>query len=180
MDALTVLYQGMDRIQQAIDKHQLNRIQNDFYGHCVKQNKITANKIREISWTCYKKEMDHQLRMLLSSKNEDVKAVYYEYDPDNSWTGAIFACRSYNQLNKEDDDWACDWNDSYSAPIIPDYDNLNIDVSLKDEQSAWIFLYAILVLTETYIDIVNPLCSNLPFCIGFHDQTPITRCTYIS
>lgn len=175
MKALTILYQGIDYIQQAICMNRLNSLQNVFYNNCDKNNKDVADRIRAISWNYYKIEMKQQLESILYSNNQDIKAIYYEYDPDNNWEGTIFACHSYNDLN-EDDDWACDWTHSLQSPVIPDYTNLDIDLSLKTEQSAWILLYAILVLTMTYTDIVFQLHSNLPFCIGFHDQSPITRC----
>ncbi len=178
MNALTILYQGIDKIQQAIGKPELQLLRNEFYNHCDQNNKVVADKIGSISWNSYQQEMTKQLTTVLNSKSRrSIKAVYYEYDPDNNWEGAIFACLSYNNDAYEDDDWACDWKKSIQAPNIPGYTSLGIDVSLKTEQSAWIFLYAVLVLTETYSDIVHSLRANLPFCIGFHDQNPITRCS---
>lgn len=173
---ILILYNTLNEMQKAITDGSFVSLQNKLYENCIAQGEATlAEQIHNVDWEDFGQTFSQTIEKILSMKNSEIKAIYYEYDTENNWCGALYACLSYNQLSEDDDDWACDWKEYFDLPDVPVYPQLKMDLSLQNKKSLSVFLYAISILTGVCAKIVHQLHSPIPICIGFHDQSTITR-----
>lgn len=190
-DPLEALYETLDSIQDAIRNKQLKELREKVRQDCVAHGlRSIADELDSVDWSDFKREVSGIIDKIVETNDPKIKALYYEYDPDNEWSGYVFACLDYNKpdyekdFDNEDsedwddlddsDDWACDWEDSYEVNV-PEYPKLALDFSLEDMDALPPFLYAIVVLTDVMVEIVASRRTSIPICLGFHDQETITR-----
>jgi len=104
-------------------------------------------------------------------------ALYFEYDLDNDWDSAFFLCPEYNPESAEDEDWACDFVDDIAGPGFPEASELYRENNFDRTPMA---LGSTLYLVARTVAAFGRCAERVQLkaraiCIGFHDQTPVTR-----
>ncbi|PMB03042.1 hypothetical protein CEN49_24275 [Fischerella thermalis CCMEE 5273] len=112
--------------------------------------------------------------VLESSLIKNAKAIYYEYDLDNSWSSSFFICREYYPMSMEDDDWASDWIHCVDGPSISSFSRIYRSFD-ENDSSAAITLYLIARTRVAFTSAVRGFDTNIPVCMAYHDEDPIIR-----
>jgi len=137
-----------------------------------------ANLIHSLDFPDYEHRLRDPFQQALSkSRSSPVKAIYFEYDLDNSWHSAFYLCTSYDPQALENDDWPCDFQDVIPGPDFPAaglaYRRHGFN---KTQIASGITLYLVARTVAAFGRIVTAAPRrNKPICIAFHDQDPITR-----
>ncbi len=191
MDSLDLLYEVLGQIQNGIFSGTLDNVCTSLYEQHLDSStrlKEMFDRIRRIDWQQFNEEcvnliIERYDTLEKTKEHRPVKAIYYEYDLDNGWSGAFFFCNDYNPIRNVDDDgfidddWACDYCDDFDAPELPYLPSSGIFYDEEGSNDA--LHYAIAELTRNFVAVndylhkVRPEIPNL--FIAFHDQTPITR-----
>lgn len=179
VDPLDVLYDTLDVIQKAVRSKKLQSLQAKLYKKCVSHHWQTeADEIAAVDWSDFKRETLGVIDGIFERKDPEIKAVYFEYFPDNFWEGwksEIAACTNYSDSTPEGEDrWIGDRKETcpVNFPLFPE---IKIDSSLSDLESVYPFLYAISVLTGVMLEIADERRATIPICLGFHNQSELTR-----
>lgn len=106
------------------------------------------------------------------------KAIYFEYDLDNSWKSNFFICQAYNHLAAANDDWACDWVEEVEGPELQAFAELynsthGFDTTDLDKGTT---LYLVARTIAAFGRCAEQFLKKpYALCIAFHDQNPIMR-----
>jgi hypothetical protein len=186
MSITTNFYKNLNDIQNLLYVKEFDKIEEKYLSLCSELAGIeTAKAIASVDISCYQEKLAFQLENIVNeylvnqtdSDNSDIiKAVYFEYDPDNDWSSSFFLCLDYLPLDEEDDDWACDWEVCLDGPNIPDFTNLNIEEHfLRTKKSLGKVTYAHARVIAAFARACNQVSCPIPICIGYHDQSTVTR-----
>jgi len=137
----------------------------------------SADRIARVGLVAYEADLRRELMRLASLPQNETRAIYWEFEPDNGWHSAWFRCRSYQPESAGDDEWASDFRDSDVTPG-PDAPGLAAEFArgwdLDDETSARnLFLVARTVAALGRASTIWRL--HLPLCAGYHDQDVVFR-----
>ena len=188
-DRLGQLYENLKVAQDFVWKRKLEDAERHFYAYCVKlAGATTAAAIMNVDFSEFRSKIregvDKIIKEYTPQKAVDtrpVKAIYYEYDPDNEYDGSFFACLDYAPVDNGDDEWACDWEDNFDGPAIPEYEDMKIDglgihyCFLKNDVSLGKYSYAVVRIYLEFAKACFETHCPIPICIGFHDQSDISR-----
>ncbi|SCM95867.1 Uncharacterized protein BWINRASL_03115 [Bacillus mycoides] len=172
------IFQYLEEMQEDIFSLSVEQIEVKYYDICsTLASSAHAEQIKSIPLDSYKEGMRIGLKEALEiTASEETKAIYFEYDLDNEWDSQFYICDDYMFLEEEDEDWASDWTDKIEGPSLGElaaiYGENGFD---SDRKSVGITLYLIARTVCSFISACSGIQSNLPICIGFHDQDPIMR-----
>jgi hypothetical protein len=139
-----------------------------------------ARLIMSINMTRYSNSLSKLLRKgIQEALKQAAEAIYFEYDIDNNWSSNLFIHAVYKPEYRMDDDWACDWIDSLKGPSFPLFTQIyrmygGFHVENDNEVGTTFYLLArtIAAFGKAAEKISS---SDLAICIGYHDQTIVTR-----
>jgi len=172
------IYYYFEKMQSDFFSMTIGELEKKYYVLCREEcGEEQANAINEINMEEYIAELESSVTTLLHSYDiTKAKALYFEFDLDNSWDSNLYICDRYSELEKEDDDWASDWVYDVSGPshtLLSDlYAKYGFDSS---KEAVFSTLYLIARTVCAYKAAVTKFSLSLPICIAFHDQDPIMR-----
>ncbi|HDR4560250.1 hypothetical protein COE58_23525 [Bacillus cereus] len=172
------MFHYLEEMQEDIFSLSVEQIEVKYYSICsTLASGAHAERIKMIQLDSYEESMRIGLRETLEiAESEEVKAIYFEYDLDNEWNSQFYICEEYVPLEEEDDDWASEWAYDIEGPksveLAGVYAENGFDTS---EKAVGITLYLIARTVCSFISACSEVRSNIPICIGFHDQDPIMR-----
>ncbi|MBJ8103517.1 MULTISPECIES: hypothetical protein [Bacillus cereus group] len=172
------IFRYLGEMQEDVFSLAVEQIEAKYYDICcMLASSAHAERIKSIPLDSYEKSMRIGLRETLEvAESEEAKAIYFEYDLDNEWDSQFYICEEYAPLEEEDDDWASEWTYDIEGPrsveLADLYAENGFDTSAK---AVGITLYLIAKTLCSFISVCSEVQSNIPICIGFHDQDPIMR-----
>ncbi len=105
------------------------------------------------------------------------KAIYFEYDLDNSWQGNFFFYKDY-EVAPTDIDWPCYWEEDNDGPEFRSFGNIYNSThgfdSTDEEKGTTLYLIArtVAVFGRCSQNFLNNPCA---LYLGYHEQNPIVR-----
>ncbi|PGO26251.1 hypothetical protein CN984_18235 [Bacillus cereus] len=172
------IFQYLEEMQEDVFSLSVPQIESKYYDVCrTLASSEDAERIKLIPLDLYKESMRIGLKEALEiAESEEAKAIYFEYDLDNEWDSQFYVCDDYIPLEEEDDDWACEWTCDIEGPRSVELADLYGENDFdSDEKAVGITLYLIAKTVCSFISACSGVQSNIPICIGFHDQDPIIR-----
>jgi hypothetical protein len=147
------------------------------YRRCADLDGAAASLIAAIDLVPYREEIRSHLEQIAQHPEASVKAVYWEFDPDNGWSSAFFACSSYRPESDDDDGWAADFDDAatVTGPSMPELADLRASTWTKTPADAArnAFLVARTVAAIGWA--ASEWSSRVPLTAGYHDQSRVFR-----
>ena len=134
--------------------------------------------VAEADLSGYQTELRPLLRLAIEEAQTGASsAVFFEYDLDNQWASALYVCENSVELDHEGD-WATDWTTRLLGPTLPTFAEVYLSY-LGFDQSPEAQAMSIFLISRTVAAVGSALSKEVkpqvPVCMGFHDQTPITR-----
>ena len=172
------IYKYFDQIQTELLDHPWQEIEKKYYDLCSKSaGEEQAKRIRNIDLDSFQSKLNDALHVLLQTADKDsTAAIYFEYDMDNDWQSILFICDDYSTLSEEDDDWASDWISEVGGPDLKEFARIYAENGFNGTDKAlWTTLYLVVRTVTVFGRVVKSVKTNIPICIGFHDQDPIMR-----
>lgn len=172
------IYFYLEKMQLDIFNLTMGELKKKYYILCREVcGEEHAADIKEIDLKGYINELESSLLTLLDSSDINrAKALYFEYDLDNSWDSNLYACDRYSELEEEDDDWASEWVYEVTGPSHTLFSDLYAKYGFDSSKEAvFSTLYLIARTVCAYKSAVTKFNLSLPLCIAFHDQDPIMR-----
>ncbi|MED0981642.1 hypothetical protein P4T48_19530 [Bacillus paramycoides] len=172
------IFQYLEEMQEDIFSLQVSEIESKYYEICsMLASSEDAERIKSIHLDSYKKSIRISLKEALEmAASEEAKAIYFEYDLDDEWDSHFYVCEDYFPLDEEDDDWACEWTYDIEGPKSVELAGFYAENGFDtNEKAIGMTLYLIARTVCSFINACSGLQSNIPICIGFHDQDPIIR-----
>jgi len=172
------IFQYLEEMQEDVFSLAVEQIEAKYFEICsMLASAEYAERIKAIDLESYKESIRVGLDAAVEmATNEESKAIYFEYDLDNEWDSQFYICEEYIPLEEEDDDWASEWTYNIEGPgsveLADMYNGNGFDTS---EKAVGITLYLIAKTLCNFISVRSEVQSNIPICIGFHDQDPIMR-----
>ncbi|PEB59518.1 hypothetical protein COM79_02265 [Bacillus cereus] len=172
------IFQDLEEMQEDVFSLAVEQIEAKYYDICcMLASTECAERIKAIDLESYKESIRVGLDAAVEmATNEEAKAIYFEYDLDNEWDSQFYICEEYFPMEEEYDDWASEWTYNIEGPgsveLADMYNENGFDTS---EKAIGITLYLIAKTLCSFISIRSEVQSNIPICIGFHDQDPIMR-----
>jgi len=174
---MDLFYSHIEQLQMDLLSMKPNDIDEKYHLVCAKlSGEFIANAIKDLDLSLYTSDLRMKLERDLADLDQGVKAIYFEYDMDNSWEGAFYFCLDYEPLEKESDDWASNWDHYLEGPSCKPFSDIYINIGgLEDEDEVGITLYLITRTIMAFISATEKLSVNIPLCIVFHDQDQVMR-----
>lgn len=172
------IYSYLEEMQSDLFIGNLEEMERKYYDLCSQlAGNSMANRVQKINLDEYQKELERGITEALEvAECNFAKAIYFEYDLDNEWHSHFFICDQYNQLEDQDDDWACDWSDYLEGPTLPEFAEIYSENGFDTTEIAMgITLYLVARTVVAFAKACRKVESKVPICIGFHDQDPIMR-----
>ncbi|HDR7794514.1 TPA: hypothetical protein QCY19_003152 [Bacillus luti] len=172
------IFQYLEEMQEDIFSLSVSQIESKYYDICsILASTEYAERMKAIDLELYKESIRVGLKEALEvAINEKAEALYFEYDLENEWDSQFYICEEYVPLEEEDDDWASEWIYDIRGPKSVELANLyaenGFDIS---EKAIGITLYLIAKTVCSFMSVCSEVQSNIPICIGFHDQDPIMQ-----
>jgi hypothetical protein len=139
----------------------------------------SARRIASTDFNYYnERQYDAYCKALKKVRTADARAIYFEYDIDNSWRSSFYVCKEYAELEVGDDDWACRWVSQVRGCGIPEFTEIynTTDTFCATPEATAITLYLIARTTAALkATVIRKSPGTIKICIGFHDQDPIHR-----
>jgi hypothetical protein len=143
-------------------------------------SKEQAESIAAIDTGRYEAALRRMLaKSLTLAAKQDALALYFEFDLDNEWSSACFACSEYRPERAHDDEWACDCDGSVTGPRFAKFAELyqttqgTFDGSDFSRGTTALLIARTLACTGSALK-VSPK-PTIPICVGYHDQDRVFR-----
>ncbi|MGG0152809.1 hypothetical protein [Bacillus mycoides] len=172
------IFQYLEEMQEDVFSLAVEQIEGKYYDICsTLVSSAHAERIKLIPLDSYKESMRIGLKEALEiAESEEAKAIYFEYDLDNEWDSHFYICEEYFSLEEEDDDWASEWTYDIEGPKSIELADMYTENGFDtNEKAIGITLYLIARTVRGFMSVCSEVQSNIPICIGFHDQDPIIR-----
>jgi len=172
------IFQYLDEMQEDIFSLAVGQIEVKYYDMCsMLASGMHAERIKLIPLDTYEESMRIGVREALEVVEcEEAKAIYFEYNLDNEWDSQFYICEEYVPLEEEDDDWASEWTYNIEGPRSVELADMYAENGFDtNEKAIGITLYLIARTVCSFMSVCSEVKSNIPICIGFHDQDPIIR-----
>lgn len=171
-------YQLQENLEEDIKHLNPTDLEEKYYEICIKLAGLDyARKIYSLSLESYKNELRDRFQQALTiAEKAKAKAIYFEYDMDNSWSSAFYIHEEYNPQEYGDDDWACDWIDQVDGPFNESFAQIYKENGFDVHDCAiGTHIYLIARTVALLVEIVREFEVDMVVGIGFHDQDPIMR-----
>lgn len=172
--------QLISQMNPIIQRRDWNNLEATYHTTCKElADQEHALRIRNVDIAVYQMELCNTLTdAIILARKKKAKAVYFEYDPDNSWKGDCFICTQYFPETERNDDWASEWITYITGPKLEAFSDIYREAGgfAKTNRAVGSTSYliartvAIFGRCVEYNDI-----HSLAICIAYHDQDPITR-----
>ncbi|PDY85212.1 hypothetical protein [Bacillus toyonensis] len=172
------IFQYLEEMQEDLFSLAVKQIEAKYYDICcMLASTEYVERIKVINLESYKESIRVGLDAALEmATNEEAKAIYFEYDLDNEWDSQFYICEEYVPLEEEDDDWASEWTYNIEGPRSVELADMYAENGFDtNEKAIGITLYLIARTVCSFMSVCSEVKSNIPICIGFHDQDPIIR-----
>lgn len=167
------IFQYLDEMQEDIFSLAVGQIEVKYYDMCsMLASGMHAERIKLIPLDTYEESMRIGVREALEVVEcEEAKAIYFEYNLDNEWDSQFYICEEYVPLEEEDDDWASEWTYNIEGPRSVELADMYAENGFDtNEKAIGITLYLIARTVCSFMSVCSEVKSNIPICIGFHDQ----------
>jgi hypothetical protein len=145
---------------------------------CRLLDPVATDAIADIDLTSYEDRLADGLRTAGAQGSSQVRAMYWEFDPDNGWSSAFFSCLAYSPERRADDDWASDFDDSRVLPG-PDQPALAAQFASSWDATPEIASRNAYLIARTIAAFGRAAASAwdapIPLCAGYHDQDRVFR-----
>ncbi|QQN86467.1 hypothetical protein [Bacillus toyonensis] len=152
------IYEYLDQIQTELLDHSWQEIEVKYYALCSKlAGEEQAKRIRNIDLDPFQNKLNDTLyTSIYTADKHSAAAIYFEYDMDN--------------------DWASDWINEVEGPDLKGFARIYAESGFDDnEKTLGTTLYLVVRTVTVFKRVVESVKTNIPICIGFHDQDPIMR-----
>lgn len=171
------IYAGLEEMRTLINDADWERLESEFKDRCIRLDPSAAARVGAIEVGAYRHALRAGLAAIEAQVTDVVRAVYWEFDPDNDWQSAFFACRSYRAEVDADDDWAADFEDS-SVVIGPPFPAFAREFAQgwdRDAASMARNLYLVARTIAALAAASANWAAEVPLCAGYHDQDRVYR-----
>lgn len=173
------IFQHIAQMKTHVARRDWNGLERAYRQVCVElAGEGQASKIASLDFLSYQDDLNRAFtEAIRQAQDLNAKAVYFEYDLDNDWQANFFLCDEYNQEDRGDDDWACDWLAVVKAPAFPTasaiYSENHFDGTATARGSTLYLIARTVASLGRCLD--GDPSGSLAVCVGFHDQDPIMR-----
>lgn len=155
-------------------------LEAEYLRRCKVEALETATKIAAVDLSGYEGQLAELLvRAAAAAERTRPKSAYWEFDVDNRWSSAFFACASYRREAEDgDDDWASDFDEEdvvvgpASAELAAFYAS-SWNRSPADTAVNAFLIARTLAAFGRAAEIAWR--SRVPLCAGHHDQSVVFR-----
>lgn len=166
------------------DKHLINiqdyllsgkhkELEDEYFSLCSKMvSENIACMVRDCSLSEYMlKIRETVLTGLDISEATGGQSLYLEFDMRNNWETTLFICESYNPLEAQNDDWACNWTFDLLGPRQRQFSVLH-EIHGFDHTNAAIYtnLYMIVLTLLSIIEALKRIMIHMPIVVAYHGQ----------
>lgn len=139
--------------------------------------KEIAKQISEVNLSEYTDELEEALKRAYEEAEEaEAPAVYFEYDMDTDWNGALYVCPEYAPEDEDDDDWATNSDEELEAPSNPGFAELYRETFDETDEDRGVNGYLIARTVAAFGRCVDALPDpDFAVCVGFLDQEGVFR-----
>lgn len=131
-------------------------------------------QVRDVSLDAFEEEVYRSLKRAHKRVDErkDVSALYWEFDPHNTWANAVDLCASYDE---DDPDWAADSIEFAEGPELPEFADIYKSHGWADTPEAAASSLAMVARTFAAFGRAYDRAgrSKLPFGVSIHDTSLI-------
>jgi hypothetical protein len=170
------LIEKMDPFISARDWHGLESAYHQIARRLA--GEMQTARISGVALADYQKTLSKKLKLAVK-KAEALKAqaIYFGYDLDNDWQGTFFICPNYYPQSMGDEDWACDWEEDFSGPDLPDFCAIYQEHGFaKNDTATGSTAYLIARTVAAFGRCLEEIKTDgVAVCIAFHDQDSIMR-----
>jgi hypothetical protein len=172
------IYDQLEEMKDYIAEGDWDGLEKVVRKRCEKlAGKDAAKAIASVDLTEYAEELEESLKRAYEEADDlGTAAIYFEYDMENHWNGALFLCPEYQPEEDEDDDWAANCEEELEAPSLQEFADLFAETFDSNDKDRAINGYLIARTIATFGQAVDNLPDpDFAVCIGFHDQEGILR-----
>jgi hypothetical protein len=137
-----------------------------------------ARRIGEVDMNRYQAALSFGLAEAEKSAEEhQAKAIYFEYDMENSWDSRFFVCGRYAPESAKDEDWTDEWVAEFEGPGNPEFGGFYREYGFdRTDQAKGCTLYMIARTVAALGRCVDPDSAGAAaLCIAYRGQNPILR-----
>ena len=167
------------KMQRRILTNDWDTFESDYEKICASANPDVARRIASTNFSYYnERQYDAYCKALKKARAAAARAIYHEYDIDNSWQSSFYVCQEYAEPEAGDDDWACRWTSEVRGSGLAEFTKIynGTDTFCETPEATAITLYLIARTTAAFkATVMRKSPGTIKICIGFHDQDPIHR-----
>jgi hypothetical protein len=185
IDLMNEFWKQIDgKLSRGLLTKTLDELRNQYYKYCIKKSgEEIADQIAQVDFTTFREKVGLALKRIIEKElpksqkeNEPVKACLFEYDPCNKWYTGFYLCLEYTKAKNKDDDWAGEWKKDVKGPRVPSFAKMKIDENFGvKENSLGAYVYAHARVVIEFTQACREFTSPVPICIGYHDQSGVSR-----
>jgi hypothetical protein len=173
------IYEHLAEMKPFIQKQDWKGLETKYSTLCnALSGGAESKRISAISLTAYLVSLRKALTKSVSEAHKHkAKAIYFEYDLDNTWDSNFFICPAYNPEPQGDEDWACDWVSEVPGPSHQPMSEIYLENHFdKTDKAKGNTLYLVARTVSVLGQAMEGIgCDGLVVCAAFHDQDPIMR-----
>lgn len=178
----SAINESLSRFPKIVAKGNLDGLESTFHNQARDwSGRSLARRISEVDLRAYQRMLAVGLAEAEQAAREhEAKAIYFEYDMDNGWSGRFFVCADYAPASAKDDDWTDKWVAEIEGPGIPEFGVFYREYGFdRTDQAKGCTLFMIARTVASLGRCVDP-ASPTALCIAYHSQNPILRIHEVS
>jgi hypothetical protein len=174
------MFDQLDELKQDLETLDWDALEEKYRALAAEEagGKV-AKQVAEVDLSAYQSDLADSLNQALEAAcDSGAGAIYFEYDPDNDWSGWFFVCQEYNPEDEGDDEWASDYDEEVEGPSLAPFAKIYAKHGGFDEDDSTVSvtLYLLARTVATLGRCVQQAQMNgVAVCVGYHDQDPVWR-----
>ena len=171
------IYAELDEMRPWVARGEWDGLEAEFLRRCRRADPEAAARLGSASLGGFEKELGAGLTQVHASADQATKAVFWEFDPDNSWSSAFFLCKSYRPEGEQDDEWAADFDEErvIAGPSAPSMAEMYEPSWDANDRVAAVNVALIAWTIASFGRASQAWDSDIPVCAGYHDQDVVFR-----
>ena len=173
------IYTRLDEMKPFVAARDWHGLEQRYSDACrVAAGDEAARRIASVLLVDFEAALGSVLSRALSTARENqARAVYFEYDLDNDWQSGFFVCPEYLSEDAGDDDWACDFSAHFDGPDLTEFSAIYRERGFDRTPQAIGCTTFLVARTLAAFGRASEhlLKKGIAICAAFHDQTPIVR-----
>lgn len=173
------IQESLSRISKLIARQNFDGLESSYHNQAREwSGRSLTRRIGEVDLNAYQAQLAVGLAEAEKAAWEhQARAVYFEYDMDDGWTGRFFVCRNYAPLSARNEEWTDEWVVELEGPGIPEFGGIYREFGFdRTDQAKGATLYMIARTVASLGRCIDPVPAGpAALCIGYRGQNPILR-----